>query len=148
LTDAKPSPTGRRRAAVLAAIAASKPQAPPTKPAVPSVKKAAPPATTKAPVIRSRADARAYVEKQLGHPLGKPPADKAPKADPDLNAAAHGVHWLATLSPTTLQVLRRYTRHIYGELAPESSFSPLPVLPTVPPPSETAAPPAPHTVIE
>lgn len=53
---------------------------------------------------------------------------KPPKVDPDLKKLVHYVHSALTLTPTELVLLRRYIRKEAGELAPESTFGPLPLL--------------------
>jgi hypothetical protein len=51
--------------------------------------------------------------------LGEPPAD------PDMVFVAHCVHAMTAATPAAREMVRRYSRHFWGELAPEETYPPL-----------------------
>ena len=55
----------------------------------------------------------------LRRALGEPPAD------PDMVFVAHCVHAMTAATPAAREMVRRYSRHFWGELAPEETYPPL-----------------------
>lgn len=60
-------------------------------------------------------------------------ARKIVKPDPNMVQVTHSVHAMASYSPKTRELIRRYSRKNYGELPAESSLGPLPPLLPTPP---------------
>jgi len=69
-----------------------------------------------------------YIQKVMDRAKQKV-APKPPKPDPDMAQVAHFVHAMTLATPAVRQMVRRYSRKLWGEIPPESS---LPALPTLP----------------
>ena len=50
---------------------------------------------------------------------------REPPADPDMVFVAHCVHAMTAATPAAREMVRRYSRHFWGELAPEETYPPL-----------------------